>query len=107
MGKQEGRCGPSWGGRCNKHLAYWAIYCNEWSGWCGTTGAHKDAQSSDKYDWNPSSMLASSGAVGVVLLEPTKMPSRVTNTIGIHRQCLHRVERLVWYYWSPQRCPVE
>jgi len=59
LSKQEGRCGPSWGGRCNKHLAYWAIYCNESSGWCGTTGAHKDAQSSDKYDWNPSSMPAS------------------------------------------------
>ena len=34
--------------------------------------------------------IAASRAVGVVLLMPTKMPSRVTNTIGIHRQCLHR-----------------
>ena len=50
-----GRCGPSWGGRCNKKLADYAVYCNEENGWCGVTSAHKNAQYSDIYDWEPES----------------------------------------------------
>ena len=55
LSQNVGRCGPSWGGRCNKKLADYAVYCNEENGWCGVTSAHKYAQSSDLYDWEPES----------------------------------------------------
>ena len=55
LSQNVGRCGPSWGGRCNKKLADYAVYCNEENGWCGVTSAHKYAQSSDIYDWEPES----------------------------------------------------
>ena len=55
LSQNRGRCGPSWGGRCNKNLADYAVYCNEENGWCGVTSAHKYAQSSDLYDWEPES----------------------------------------------------
>ena len=55
LSENLGRCGPSWGGRCNKNLADYAVYCNEENGWCGVTSAHKYAQSSDLYDWEPES----------------------------------------------------
>ena len=55
LSPNEGRCGPSWGGRCNYNLADYAIYCNEVTGWCGVTADHHYAQSSDIYDWEPKS----------------------------------------------------
>ena len=51
LSQNEGRCGSSWGGRCNNNLVDYAVYCNEDNGWCGTTSEHKHAQSSDIYDW--------------------------------------------------------
>ena len=55
LSTQPGRCGPSFGGRCNKNLADYAKYCNIDNGWCGETNAHKDAQADDRYDWDPKS----------------------------------------------------
>ena len=55
LSQNEGRCGSSWGGRCNNNLVDYAVYCNEDNGWCGTTSEHKHAQSSDIYDWEPES----------------------------------------------------
>lgn len=54
LSEVRGRCGPTYGGRCNRDLAWWAVYCNEDNGWCGTTCRHKHAQSADRYDWEPS-----------------------------------------------------
>ena len=49
-----GRCGPIFNYvRCNKNLKSWALYCNTDNGWCGDTPAHRDAQSSDAYDFAP------------------------------------------------------
>ena len=48
-----GRCGPEWGGRCNKYLVDYAVYCNVENGWCGTSDDHKNAQDGDEYDWQP------------------------------------------------------
>ena len=48
-----GRCGPNWGGRCNKDLVDYAVYCNVENGWCGTSEDHKNAQDGDEYDWQP------------------------------------------------------
>ena len=48
-----GRCGPKWGGRCNKDLVDYAVYCNVENGWCGTSEDHKNAQDGDEYDWQP------------------------------------------------------
>jgi len=48
------RCGPKYGGRCNKNLAEGALYCNIQNGWCGNTMKHVNAQASDEYDWEPS-----------------------------------------------------
>jgi len=50
---QDGRCGPNYGGRCNKNARSWAVYCNEGNGWCGNTAAHRDAQATTTYDWEP------------------------------------------------------
>jgi len=50
-----GRCGPEWGGRCNKDLVDYAVYCNVENGWCGTSEDHKNAQEGDEYDWKPKS----------------------------------------------------
>jgi len=51
-----GRCGPQFRGhRCNKHLKSYALYCNTDNGWCGDTDAHKNAQSTDIYDFEPTS----------------------------------------------------
>ena len=50
-----GRCGPSWGGRCNKELVDYAVYCNVENGWCGVTYEHQHAQEGDTYDWEPES----------------------------------------------------
>ena len=47
----KGRCGPQFGGRCNKNLADWAVYCNTYNGWCGTSCRHRYAQDGDEYDW--------------------------------------------------------
>ena len=55
LSQNEGRCGSSWGGRCNNNLVDYAVYCNEDNGWCGTTSEHKHAQSSDIYNWEPES----------------------------------------------------
>jgi len=52
------RCGPLFGGkRCNQNLIGYAVYCNTDNGWCGTTNAHKNAQSDDIYDFNPVSCV--------------------------------------------------
>lgn len=53
LSETVGRCGPEYGGRCNKGLADYAVYCNTANGWCGTTDEHKNAQASDEYDWEP------------------------------------------------------
>merc|ERR1712176_344646 len=51
----RGRCGPKYGGRCNRELASDAIFCNSKNGWCGNTDAHRNAQpSEDKWDAAPS-----------------------------------------------------
>ena len=50
-----GRCGPEWGGRCNKDLADYAVYCNVENGWCGSSDDHKNGQDGDEYDWEPNS----------------------------------------------------
>jgi len=43
-----GRCGPAfYGYSCLKDIPY----CNEASGWCGVTPAHRDAQPSTAYDY--------------------------------------------------------
>ena len=55
LSQHTGRCGPNWGGRCNKNLGSDAVYCNVDNGWCGVTDAHKNAQPSDTYDWAPAS----------------------------------------------------
>ena len=48
-----GRCGPAYGGRCNKRLADDAVYCNTETESCGTSDDHKNAQAGDEYDWEP------------------------------------------------------
>ena len=54
----SGRCGPLFDSvRCNPNLESWAIYCNEGNGWCGNTDDHKNAQESDKFDYNPSKCI--------------------------------------------------
>ena len=53
LSTEAARCGPKWGGRCNKNLKDWALYCNVDNGWCGDTEDHKNAQSGDEYDWEP------------------------------------------------------
>ena len=55
LSKHYGRCGNAWGGRCNKNLEDYAVYCNEDNGWCSVTSEYEHAQSSDKYDWEPES----------------------------------------------------
>ena len=60
-----GRCGP-WdphhgGGRCNKNLVDYAVYCNVENGWCGTSEGHKNAQEGDEYDWKPKSCKGTTG----------------------------------------------
>ena len=55
LSKTLGRCGPKWGGRCNKDLVDYAVYCNTENGWCGITDAHKNEQIGDEYDWEPKS----------------------------------------------------
>jgi len=52
-----GRCGAAWGGRCNKDLADYAIYCNTENGWCGDTEEHQNEQDGDEYDWEPQSCV--------------------------------------------------
>ena len=52
LSETKGRCGPQFGGRCNKNLADWAVYCNTANGWCGTTCRHRYAQDGDEYDWS-------------------------------------------------------
>jgi len=55
----RGRCGPKHGHfRCNKIMDSWAVYCNEANGWCGSSSAHRHAQSSDEYDWEPAACTA-------------------------------------------------
>ena len=68
LSQEPGRCGPHWGGRCNKDLKDSAIYCKANTGWCEehtmlTFGAieateeHKDDEFAvlrdDTYDWKP------------------------------------------------------
>ena len=50
----KGKCGPKYG-RCNKYLDSHSEYCNEATRNCGSTYVYSQAQSSDRYDWNPSS----------------------------------------------------
>jgi len=45
-----GRCGPKYSG-CKCDLPT-RRYCNENNGWCGNTDAHKNAQASEKYDFD-------------------------------------------------------
>ena len=48
----RGRCGPDFGGRCNKSFNDTVfLYCNTANGWCGNTDNHKNAQPGDEYDW--------------------------------------------------------
>ena len=53
LSQTPGRCGPEWGGRCNKDLVDDAVYCNERNGWCGASDGHKNAQEGDDFDWQP------------------------------------------------------
>ena len=55
LSQEEGRCGPNGGGRCNKNLASYAVYCSLANGWCGNTSDHMNAQAGDEYDWISSS----------------------------------------------------
>ena len=49
-----GRCGPKFGYvRCNQDLKSFAVYCNEYNGWCGDTSEHKNSQSTDAYNYKP------------------------------------------------------
>ena len=57
LSETVGRCGPVIdNGRCNRNKAYWAVYCNIETGWCGDTSDFRDAQDEDIYDFQPSSM---------------------------------------------------
>ena len=42
--------------RCNQNQDSLYLYCNEDNGWCGNTIAHRDAQPSDEYDYNPETL---------------------------------------------------
>ena len=55
LSETKGRCGKQFGGRCNKNLYDFAIYCNIDNGWCGAGDAHKNAQNGDEYDWEAQS----------------------------------------------------
>jgi len=47
----DGKCGPLYNHKtCSTHFDSNALYCNEGSGECGNTAAHRDAQTSTKYD---------------------------------------------------------
>ena len=39
------------GGGGAEPIPSWAVYCNEVNGWCGSTDAHKDAQTSAEFDF--------------------------------------------------------
>ena len=54
LSQEVGRCGPNRGGRCNKDLADYAVYCNLDNEWCGNSEDHKNAQAGDEYDWKSS-----------------------------------------------------
>ena len=69
LSPNKGRCGPSWGGRCNHNLADYAIYCNEDNGWCGSTSDHEHAQSSDMYDWEPKSCKSKNWLISYVFVD--------------------------------------
>ena len=47
--KGRGRCGPHFNNQVCSGSGY-AIFCNEFNGWCGNTAAHRDAQPSTTYD---------------------------------------------------------
>jgi len=48
IASSTGRCGPNQGGTsCPGNNPY----CNEANGWCGSTSAHQNAQSSTRYDY--------------------------------------------------------
>jgi len=48
---KDGKCGPLHNDKtCSTHYRKNALYCNEDSGRCGNTAAHRDAQTSTKYD---------------------------------------------------------
>ena len=55
MSNTYGRCGEKFGGRCNRVLSNYAVYCNENNGHCGNTNAHRDATAGAKYDYIPAS----------------------------------------------------
>ena len=55
LSETKGRCGKQFGGRCNKNLYDFAVYCNIDNGWCGAGDAHKNAQDGDEYDWDAQS----------------------------------------------------
>eukprot|EP01084_Bolivina_argentea_P027115 50416_1 len=76
------RCGPLWGYvRCNTALTL-GIWCNEDNGWCGNTAAHRDLQSSDIYDFEPTQCtdeyITTSG-----ISEPYTAPSSYWSGYGI------------------------
>ena len=47
------RCGPRWGGRCNKNLVHYARYCKVRTGWCSRRPKDKSLNRDDSYDWEP------------------------------------------------------
>ena len=49
------RCGPKWGGRCNKNKVDYALYCKVSSGWCSRKPKSNSPTRDDSYDWEPAS----------------------------------------------------
>ena len=56
--RNSGSCIPWFGYvRCNLALAPYVMYCNEANGWCKNTEAHKNAQASVTFDYDPSQCI--------------------------------------------------
>ena len=49
------RCGSRWGGRCNKNLMHYALYCKVETGWCSRRPKNKSPDRDDSFDWEPAS----------------------------------------------------
>ena len=49
------RCGSRWGGRCNKNLMHYALYCKVETGWCSRRPKNKSLDRDDSFDWEPAS----------------------------------------------------
>eukprot|EP00808_Paulinella_micropora_P018187 g6384.t1 len=57
-----GRCGPFF---CNGMCTNWQLpFCNEATGWCGSTSAHANAQPSTKFDYGSSTCTTIQGRCG-------------------------------------------